>query len=433
MTILCATDFSQPADDAVRVAIDIARKRGETLLLWHAVQPQMGDPIGPYAEPMRADAAARLEAGAERIRSTGITVETKAVVGFPDQELPTTMPADTTLIVAGARGHSHGTHWLIGTVVERLAQVATVPLLVVRQPAALQSWMEGIGTLNVVVATDLSAVSDFALRRANLLRVLGACNLQLLYVEYPPTEYARLGVGPVSVYRSHRVIEDVLTHELTRRAETVNLGGEVSTRIAKTVGEAAAAIALEAEEADADLIVVGSHQRRALSRVWQGSIAHGVLHSAETNVLVVPFHTADEEIRALETVPLTTIVAATDFSPCGNRAVAWACSMAPRGAHVVLVNVVRRDSEADASSRELDRVKATVSRGDGRRVDTVAMVGKDVAATICATAERVGADVVIVGRHSRSRASQLFLGSVSGEVLARSRRPVLIVPDPATI
>lgn len=170
MTILCATDFSQPADDAVRVAIDIARKRGETLLLWHAVQPQMGDPIGPYAEPMRADAAARLEAGAERIRSTGITVETKAVVGFPDQELPTTMPADTTLIVAGARGHSHGTHWLIGTVVERLAQVATVPLLVVRQPAALQSWMEGIGTLNVVVATDLSAVSDFALRRANLLR-----------------------------------------------------------------------------------------------------------------------------------------------------------------------------------------------------------------------------------------------------------------------
>jgi hypothetical protein len=41
----------------------------------------------------------------------------------------------------------------------------------------------------------------------------------------------------------------------------------------------------------------------------------------------------------------------------------------------------------------------------------------------CATAERVGADVVIVGRHSRSRASQLFLGSVSGEVLARSRRP----------
>ena len=433
MTILCATDFSQPADDAVRVAAGIARKRGETLLLWHAVQPQMGDPIGPYAEPMRAEAAARLEAGADRIRATGVTVETKAIVGFPDQELSSVLPPDATLIVAGARGHSRGTHWLIGTVVERLARIATVPMLVVRQPAALSRWMEGNATLKVVVATDLSAVSDFALRRANLLRALGPCDLELLYAEYPPTEYARLGVGPVSVYRSHRVIDDVLTHELTRRADTVNLGGNVSTRIAKTLGEAGAAIATEAEEADADLIVVGSHQRRALSRVWQGSIAHGVLHAAETNVLVVPFHTADEEIRALETVPLTTIVAATDFSPCGNRAVAWACSIAPRGAHVVLVNVVRRDSDADESSRQLDRVKATVSRGDGMRVDTVAMVGKDVAATICAVAERVGADAVIVGRHTRSRASQLFLGSVSGEVLARSRHPVLIVPDPATI
>lgn len=433
MTILCATDFSQPADDAVRVATDIARKRGESLLLWHAVQPQMGDPIGPYAEPMRADAAARLEAEAERIRSTGVTVETKAIVGFPDQELPSVLPPDATLIVAGARGHSRGTHWLIGTVVERLARVATVPMLVVRQPAALRSWMEGSGKLEVVVATDLSAVSDFALRRAKLLRSLGPCNLELLYIEYPPAEYARLGVGPVSVHCSHPLIDDVLTHELTRRADTANLGGDVSTRIAKTLGQTGALIALEAEEADADLIVVGTHQRGTLSRVWHGSIAHGVLHSAETNVLLIPFHTADEEIRALETVPLTTIVAATDFSPCGNRAVAWACSMAPRGAHVVIVNVVRRDSEVDESSRELDRVKATVSRGNGMRVDTVASVGRDVAATICAMAERVGADAVIVGRHTQSRASQFFLGSVSGEVLARSGRPVLVVPDPATI
>lgn len=398
-----------------------------------SVQPQMGDPIGPYAEPMRAEAAARLQADAERIRTGGLPVQTSAVVGYPDQELPASMPADTTLVVAGARGHSRGTHWLIGTVVERLARVTTVPLLVVRDAGALQNWIEGNGKLDVVVATDLSAVSDYALRRAALLRDLGPCDLELLYVEYPPTEYARLGVGPFSVFSSHPVIDEVLSRELARRAETVRLGGAVTSRVAKTLGEAGAVIAMEAGEAGADLIVVGAHQRRALSRVWQGSIAHGVLHSAETNVLVVPFHTADEEIRALETVPLTTIVAATDLSPCGNRAMAWACSMAPRGAHVVVVNVVRDESDADQSSRQLDRVKAGVTRTDGTRVDTVAAVGKDVAATICATAERLGADAVIVGRHTRSRASQLFLGSVSAEVLARSRRPVLVVPDPATI
>jgi nucleotide-binding universal stress UspA family protein len=360
-------------------------------------------------------------------------VVTKAVVGFPEQELLSVLPEDATLLVTGARGHTPGTHWFLGAVVERLARVVTVPMLVVRRPATMRNWVAGAGRLDVVVATDFSAVSDFALRRVNLLRGLGPCDLELLYVEYPPTEYARLGVGPVSVHHSHPLIDHVLTRELSRRVDTADLGGEVSTRIATTLGQTGAIIAREAEEADADLIVVGMHQREPLASVWHRSIAHGVLHSAETNLLLIPFHTADEEIRALETVPLTIIVAATDFSPCGNRAVAWACSIAPRGAHVVIVNVFRSDSEADASSRELDRVKATVSHGNGIRIETIAAVGKDVAATICATAERFGADAVIVGRHTRSRASQLFLGSVSGEVLARSRRPVLVVPDPATI
>ena len=235
MTILCATDFSQPADDAVRVAAEIARKRGETLLLWHAVPPRGGDPVGPYAEPVRAECAARLEAEAERIRRTGVTVETSVVIGDPDQELPASTPGDTTLIVAGARGHSRGTHWLIGTVVERFARVATVPLLVVRDAAALQKWTAGTRRLEVVVATDFSAVSDHALRRARLLRALGPCDLELLYVEYPPAEYARLGVGPFSVYRSHPVIDEVLARELTRRAETVDLGGNVTTRVASTM------------------------------------------------------------------------------------------------------------------------------------------------------------------------------------------------------
>lgn len=434
MTIVCATDFSQPASEALAVAAEIARKRGERLLIWHAVQPPMGDPIAPHGEAIRAECATRLEAEAEPIQASGLTVVTEAVVGYPDHELPSRMPVDTTLIVAGARGHRQGAHWLIGTVVERLARVATTPLLVVREAAALRGWIDGTKTLNVVVATDLSAVSDFALRRAALLRGLGPCNVELLYVEYPPSEYARLGVGgPICVHRPHPLIDDVLSRELSRRTETLDLGGDVSTRIARTLGETGALIALEAAEVSADLVVVGAHQRHALSRVWHSSIAHGVLHSAETNVLLIPFHTADEDIRALETVPLTTIVAATDFSPCGNRAVAWACSMARPGTHVVIVNVVRRESESEESGRELDRVKATVSRHDGIRIDTVSAVGKDIAATICATAERVSADVVIVGSHTRSRVSHLFIGSVSGDVLARSRRPVLVVPDPAAL
>ncbi|HEX6642946.1 MAG TPA: universal stress protein, partial [Thermoanaerobaculia bacterium] len=286
MTIICATDFSQPAADALGVAVELAKKRGETLLLWHAVQPQLGDTGVAYAEPMLTDSEARLKSEAERIRKSGLTVTTEAVLGWPDDQLPARMPADTTLIVAGARGHARGTHWLIGSVVERLARVTTVPLLVVRDAAGLQQWLRGAHKLEVIVATDLSAVSDFALRRSLLLRELGPCDFELLYVEYPPTEHARLGItGPICVHPPHRLVEDILTRELERRTATLHADGDATARITQTLGQTGSLIALEAAEEHADLIVVGTHQRKALSRMWHGSIAHGVLHSAETNVL----------------------------------------------------------------------------------------------------------------------------------------------------
>jgi nucleotide-binding universal stress UspA family protein len=429
VTILCATDFSRPASDALAVAVELAKKRKESLLLWHAVQPYVGDAGLPFVEPMRADCAAQLEREADRIRATGLTVTTETVVGWPDDELPARMPSDTTFIVAGARGHARGTHWLIGTVVERLARVTTVPLLVVRDAGALHEWLARNRRLHVLMATDLSAVSDFALRRSLVLRELGACDFELLYVEYPPAEHARLGIaGPVVVHRPHPLVEDVLTSELERRAATMQAEGETATRITRTLGQTGSLIALEAAETHASLVVVGSHQRKALSRIWQGSIAHGVLHSAETNVLLIPFHTADEEVRALEPPQLRTIVAATDLSPGGNRAVAWANTLARPDTQLVLVTVVRSAHETEEASRELERVKAALVR---KSVNTVVTVGKDPAAVICTTAERFGADAIVIGRHGASRVAQLFFGSVAADLLQRSRRPVLVVPDPA--
>ncbi|HEX7808888.1 MAG TPA: universal stress protein, partial [Thermoanaerobaculia bacterium] len=134
------------------MAVELAKKRREGLLLWHAVQPEAGDPGLPYVEPMRADFAAYLESEAERLRKEGLVVASEVVVGWPEHELPARMPSDTTLIVAGARGHARGTHWLVGSVVERFARVVTVPLLVVRHAPSLQQWLRGAHELNVMVA-----------------------------------------------------------------------------------------------------------------------------------------------------------------------------------------------------------------------------------------------------------------------------------------
>ncbi|MGZ8831788.1 MAG: universal stress protein, partial [Thermoanaerobaculia bacterium] len=61
------------------------------------------------------------------------------------------------------------------------------------------------------------------------------------------------------------------------------------------------------------------------------------------------------------------------------------------------------------------------------RVSVEAVESDHVARTICATAERIGADLIIVG--SRGHGAAPLVGSVARDVLAGSERPVLIVRE----
>jgi nucleotide-binding universal stress UspA family protein len=61
----------------------------------------------------------------------------------------------------------------------------------------------------------------------------------------------------------------------------------ISAKLVEGHGEPGRVIAKEAEEAKADLIVVGTHGRRAVGRAVLGSVSTGVLHQAHCDVLVV--------------------------------------------------------------------------------------------------------------------------------------------------
>lgn len=53
------------------------------------------------------------------------------------------------------------------------------------------------------------------------------------------------------------------------------------------------------------------------------------------------------------------------------------------------------------------------------------------ASVILDTADRVKADVVVVGRRGRGGVAELLLGSVSHEVVLHSKRPVFLIPRKA--
>lgn len=83
-------------------------------------------------------------------------------------------------------------------------------------------------------------------------------------------------------------MEANLTRELSANVrERVARFGISPERVAVLYGRPAAEIQAQAEKLQADLIVVGSHGRRGLSRVMLGSTANAVLHGATCDVLTV--------------------------------------------------------------------------------------------------------------------------------------------------
>ena len=72
MTIICATDFSPSSETATRLGVAMARRRGDTLLLLHVLEPLPVDPVGAgirlvdWDDEMFTTAQAQLENQAER-------------------------------------------------------------------------------------------------------------------------------------------------------------------------------------------------------------------------------------------------------------------------------------------------------------------------------------------------------------------------------
>jgi nucleotide-binding universal stress UspA family protein len=81
------------------------------------------------------------------------------------------------------------------------------------------------------------------------------------------------------------------------------------------------------------------------------------------------------------------------------------------------------NAELDNANEELARTAASLH---DTRIDKRVEIG-DAATTICAVAEELGVDVIVVGSHGRTGLSRLFLGSTSEHVIRHAPCPVLVV------
>ena len=281
----------------------------------------------------------------------------------------------------------------------------------------------------VVVATDLSPASEIAVDQAAMLARRWDADLLLLHVFndgvwatitaiYESEVWA--GAEPVLVARnrlSQQVREVAARHAVRARGET-------------RTGRAASEIAAFCREQDAQLLVVGEHGEAVL-----GGTAQRVLARADLPVLLV---------RRAVSAELSCILLATDFSDNATRAAQlsldWfpdvrqrllnACTVAFEGrmrmAGVSLEHIegYRRDELARAEQRMEAQMQALRS---------AAPVGKRIVQGYPTTVllreiERLGAELLVIGKHGGTMLDERLLGSITQNLLYRADCNVLLVP-----
>ena len=122
--------------------------------------------------------------------------------------------------------------------------------------------------------------------RMTVVHVLEEIGVPL--VQYGMEPYVELEAANIEVAKAHRDAADRLVDDVVAELpDDVEVTGTVVEAQGRRVAEA---ITETAQGSDADLIVMGTHGHRGLSRIFLGSVADGVIRSADVPVTLVRHH-----------------------------------------------------------------------------------------------------------------------------------------------
>jgi nucleotide-binding universal stress UspA family protein len=279
--VIVGMDESEGAAHALQWAVSEAAGRDwriRAVLAWEFLDEQQLDKTHSLDPVGQADTAAkRLAAAVENavglLDAAGIELEVVCEQAGPAL---VARAAGADLLVVGARGLGGFKRLLMGSVSNHCLHHAPCPVVIVRET------VEPIRHIaeRIVVGIDGSPASGRALRWAlALARPSHAC-VEVVHAWKPVVVAGPLAPATIDPQTlrdaAEQTVDEVLAAEDT-----------AGVRIARTVSCAGAASAIIDAAQGADLVVVGSRGRSALSEALLGSVSHQVAYHAPCPVAVI--------------------------------------------------------------------------------------------------------------------------------------------------
>jgi nucleotide-binding universal stress UspA family protein len=274
--ILVPTDFSKPAQIAIDVAVDIAKKANGQLILLHVVEEASGtsfnitgevDVSGGWEDKlftMKLIERSKKQMAKlfEEVKATGVKVKRELRIGTAFHGMRDIIAEQKVdLVVMGTAGHSKLEEMIIGTNTEKVVRHSKVPVLTVHKKPVTTEFK------NIVYATSMGKDEEVFSRIVRSTQQLYDSTIHLVRVN-TPGNFQRDAVVKKSM-------QD-FAKNLQLKNFTINIFNDLSEE---------EGIIYFADSIDADLIAMATHGRTGFAHVLAGSIAEEVVSHSKRPVL----------------------------------------------------------------------------------------------------------------------------------------------------
>ena len=273
-TLLMATDFSPESDLALRRACQLAAEHQARLIVLHSVDSALPlhtrDRRRKEAEGLVQEQLARCTP--EPALDVKLVVEAGRIA---ETILRNAVEEDASLIILGQH-HQSSPELFVGTTLERVSRLASVPVLLVVSEQA--DYQQGL------VALDASACASQGLRTAALL--VNGGHLHAMHICHPPMSTRWGGHSAQVKYANEQ--QETLDNLLEDELETLELMDIPRPTFSLDVSNGGVLAELQRAVSirKPGFLALGSHGRSGLGEALLGGLALELLRQPPCDVLV---------------------------------------------------------------------------------------------------------------------------------------------------